>query len=426
MHPLEHGDRHVSFASPPVDRTITAASYPSSPESARSPPSYFTQPATPNYRTAFLRDPFEGLGGNSGEDKTIQEALQNAQTNTDVIQVGNIQPQEDAVKHTLGRFAPAQRPSSTPDASTTSVATPAASQRKSLDVEAFKRLLLTGNSAGNDHSTRQNTSTSGDNASSTDTNSISQSSLFDTPGQIAEATPRSSHEAERTPSEGTTKAPPPAPAPRRGKSIKLQDPLERSDAEAKEPVKPPPRAAPAPPVARRSGQNTVSTSEEDVTRKQTGAEARAGTAMSSPKLIPPPPPMRRQHSISQTRLSSDLTPTAEEPGQSQLATSSRRSSADRPPAPPSRNSSASIKRQSMGVIQPPPVPPTRRRDSNRSSMDSFRPSLSSIVGGDGAHEDSLSEPDIRGTRNLTPSSADSILAELANLQKEVDAARGTA
>ena len=46
--------------------------------------------------------------------------------------------------------------------------------------------------------------------------------------------------------------------------------------------------------------------------------------------------------------------------------------------------------------------------------------------GDDTQENAVPESAVKGTRNLTPSSADSILAELANLQKEVDAARRTA
>ena len=61
-------------------------------------------------------------------------------------------------------------------------------------------------------------------------------------------------------------------------------------------------------------------------------------------------------------------------------------------------------------------------------MDSFRPSLSSIMGEEDAQENThVTESSRRSSgkeqRDLDPSNADSILAELANLQKEVDAAR---
>lgn len=431
----------MSFASPPVDQTITAVSYPSSPESTRSPPWQWTQPATPNYRTAFSRDPFEDLSRNTGEDEKIQEALQNAQSNTDITQTGTVQSQEDAVKQTLGRFAPARRPSSTPD-QTASTARVAGSSRQSLDVEAFTRLLLTGDSTRNEPSLKHSANASGDNASSTDTNSVSQSSLFEVPAHTADITPRSSQDYERAtqPSAGDTavKAAPPAPAPRRGKSVKVKDQPQNLGGSLAEPNYQPARTAaappPPPPTARRSNQHVVASSQEDNVEKQKGSETQTGITAPALKTIPPPPPppIRRQHSISGSRRSSDLAPTAEEPDQSQLLKSSRQSSTDRPPAPPSRNSSASIKRQSLSAVHPPPVPPTRRgRDSSRSSMDSFRPSLTSIMGGDGDHENSVPEqgPPASGskeTRNLTPSSADSILAELANLQKELDAARRNA
>lgn len=61
-------------------------------------------------------------------------------------------------------------------------------------------------------------------------------------------------------------------------------------------------------------------------------------------------------------------------------------------------------------------------------MDGFRPSLATLMGDEDAQENTLmadkSQQSISKDRSgLTSSNADSILAELANLQKEVDAAR---
>lgn len=80
-------------------------------------------------------------------------------------------------------------------------------------------------------------------------------------------------------------------------------------------------------------------------------------------------------------------------------------------------------------MSPPPLPPPRKgRGSSRSSMDGFRPSLATLTGDEEAQEnafaiDPAQHSFSKDRSSLTASNSDSILAELASLQKEVDAAR---
>lgn len=444
--------RHVSFASPPVDVTIPAASYPSSPESTRSPPPHYGQtvaPYTPDYQTALQSNHFEALGQHTQEDHIIQRALQNAQNNTGVEQSRRSTGQDGAVRNTLNRFASALRPDPTPAQSGDGPA----SARHSLDVDAFTRLLLTGDSIQATPATasvsRSGTRVLSDTSSGTDTASLSQNSLFDASLPNTDETPRSSHEQDR---EAITKnIPPPAPAPRRGKSVKSADgPLIKSTNEnntvrtAQEVHQTTaitsaelPRRAPTPPLARRHSQRAASTKGEESTVSPSLSPAEStslspsGTPRPSTRPPPPPPSSRRQSSYAERRPSHDLAPTIEEPEtDSYPTTSSRKSSDTRPPPVPSRNSSTSTRRNSQGLMNPPPLPPPRRgRGSSRTSIDGFRPSLATLLG-DGISQDqaqlSSTDPspqDDTGTSTGTFSNASNILIDLAALQREVDAAR---
>ncbi|KAI9801702.1 MAG: hypothetical protein M1833_002384 [Piccolia ochrophora] len=120
---------------------------------------------------------------------------------------------------------------------TPSTAPPTSAAKASLDVEAFKRLMLTGNaskSSSNSLPTPSQSSThaalGGDGGSSTDASSISRQSIFEPVVEAQTETPRSSHEIvlsddERTKlvgkraSAGGRKKPPP-PRTRHGKLIK--------------------------------------------------------------------------------------------------------------------------------------------------------------------------------------------------------------
>ncbi|ROW07241.1 hypothetical protein VMCG_03937 [Cytospora schulzeri] len=110
-----------------------------------------------------------------------------------------------------------------------------------LDVEAFKRLLLTGQGPAPGAATTSNTSssshytgTTGDGGSTTDASSVSRQSLFD--ATHLQETPRTSHEISEPegdehkrgpvpttqPKPPARKKPPPPPATRHGKLIKVE------------------------------------------------------------------------------------------------------------------------------------------------------------------------------------------------------------
>lgn len=440
----------MSFASPPVNSTIPATSYPSSPESTRSPPTYFPRTGplvTPDYRTAIQSDPFEDLTKDRNEDPTLQQAVFNAQNNIAIGQplVQPEQPSESAVWNTLSRFAsaPVQPPVSTesrpnlPDS------------RKSLDVEAFKRLLLTGNTGigGEQEQTNprrpappppRNASANGSPAPATTFDQPSPQTLESKEIDAKRASFISSlmqPDKDKTSTDATGKFPPPAPAPRRAKSVKSRDisplpaplPTEPAHTDDKstgsqEKLS---KRPPAPPM-RRSSQRLPSYRSDDSANTPSPTASPAEPVR--PITKPPLPPMRRQTSSSR-RASQDLAPTLEEPESDIVAVEgSRRSSMERP-ALGSRNSSLSIKRASQGLMNPPPLPPPRKgRGSSRSSMDGFRPSLATLMGEeDGQENQSMADQSqqsiTKDRSSLTASNADSILAELASLQREVDAAR---
>ncbi|KAK5081628.1 hypothetical protein LTR05_007761 [Lithohypha guttulata] len=435
-------DRHVSFASPPVDSTIPAASYPSSPESTRSPPWQSSQPATPNYRAAFQHDPFEDLG-RAIEDRTIEEARTNAQGNTR----GSTIAYQDPVRDTLSRFAAAP-PHLHPQSSIAAHTQPGLAGRQSLDVDAFKRLLLTGERGTvTDSTATQSTYVLNDNSSSTDTISISQSSTAESSSRDTDGTPTLSPGHDRSSSHvprneiGTStsaqRVPPPAPAPRRAKSVKSKPGVVmNSPATSSEPseVIDTQEAAfkrpPTPPLSRHHSQQVSAFHTSEAIDIPTNLDRRTEHQGVNQRAPPPPlPPGRRQQSSIQRTPSDDTTPTYGNEVETAASLSSRRSSYDRPLPPVSRNSSISTKRQSLGLTNTPPIPPPRRgRGSSRTSMDSFRPSPSDVMSKDTDVENSLSrtgttQPNVKDRSNLTSSNASSILSELANLQKEVDAAR---
>lgn len=452
----------MSFASPPVDSTI---SYPSSPESARSPPTYFTRTgalATPDYRTAIRSDPFEDLRKDRQEDGTLQQAVFNAQSNIAVSQPPghHEQLEESAVWDTLSRFATA--PSRPLTADDPPHGPTLQDNRKSLDVDAFKRLLLTGNTDAASSQGQQNRRPAPPPPrNNPESNSVSLAvpeTSFNLPSPDAASsreidTKRASFidslvqsGQETYLSDSAGKLPPPAPAPRRAKSVKSRGlspvPAPAPAPAATEPVSSneetivnqerTPKKAPAPPLARRQSQRIPSNRSDDSINTPSPAASPAEPARPTIKapLPPPPPPVRKQPSVTPRRPSQELAPTIEEPeAEAVPVQGSRKSSMDRPTPTGSRNSSISIKRPMPGLMSPPPLPPPRKgRGSSRSSMDGFRPSLATLMGnGDEQENTSNSEQPkqaaLKDRSSLTASNADSILAELANLQKEVDAAR---
>jgi len=503
----------VNFASPPAI-PISPVSYPPSPESTRISPAFpAVRPSLPSptdYREALQSDPFEAEPSDGEDDRAIHAALQNAMTNVAITApaAGRAGPsREDAVKDTLGRFAPGpRRPASHPTSG--SVKDQSGPPKHVMDVDAFKRLLLTGDSGT---STPKETAAHilhtnpgqpvSDSSSSTDSASISQPSIFETVQAAPEASPRSSYELETddtddlrpggfsfaSVSSHDSKKPPPPPPSRRGKPIKEhpeEPPFSSSVAQhtgdASSPLSPsrdhgPPArysrvfpsdhdeqtssglpttgaepaksVPPAPPLSRRKSQNTAVTGAAATTTtaaisslSRNNPSRHSGNALSdvppSPssttsvaRVAPPPPPSRRSTSASERRSSLDniipLSAVDDATKPHVLPDFDSHAANLRPPLGPSRTSSSS-KRLSQG--HPPPLPPPRRnRGSSKNSMDGHDPSAPSV----GLPNSARNSGDFRpqkaesGTA-MGSSNVVDILADLAALQKEVDAARASA
>lgn len=458
----------MNFASPPD--FISPASYPSSPESLRTTPN-LSRVATAafgpisDYSQAISSDPFQQEAANDAADQVIVEAQTNAQTNNELV----YQPatpskpsKADAVKDTLSRFAAGPRrlvaggERGKENADTTS-------QKSAMDVDAFKRLLLTGESGASAAANISGPITShnvSDSSSTADTASTSQRSLFEVAPPPVEETPRSSYEQERPelvsrqqvssdtmPGSGARRKPPP-PRPRHGRTVSESTTSSRNDlsgtstsdaiefnlqagtstqenSQSEEPRKRPP----PPPLARRKSSKNQADRPSMTTRipSQQSFTSESDEAISPQpkpaptKMAPPPPPLRRANTSGSRKTSSDLPSTVEE-DESGLAT---------PEARPvgSRTSSSTKRMTQTPVGTPPPLPPPRRnRASSRSSVDSQRPSLSGLM----TSEPSRNSQEFRRPSNASDSrnvsggsnfGAD-ILADLAALQREVDAARG--
>ncbi|KIW75107.1 hypothetical protein Z517_11878 [Fonsecaea pedrosoi CBS 271.37] len=461
--------KHVNFASPPAI-PISPVSYPPSPESTRQEfPSTFSSPKSPlpaptDYSQALASDPFAAEASDE-DDNAIEQALENARVNNEIVAPVSAPTkvsEEDAVKETLGRFASIpRRPVS--GQSTVAGKDPGSSSKPTMDVDAFKRMLLKGDrgpSSSRDtavQSVQSGPNPVSDSGSSADTASISQRSIFETVQIAHDESPRTSDDLEGneaniyraqlgTISEKGEKPPP--PKSRRGKFLKDREteqgptakfdsfinsltlPGTRNVSSEAPSLKSPSidetpssdrlasagqsdtqkKVPPAPPLTRRKSQQAPkkpvlarsSSSRYSVFSETDGPPS--PSISSSGTKPPPPPPARRNNGTSDRRPSLDVASIAED---ANLVDGETR---------PSLNSSPSYSRRlSQGL--PPPLPPPRRgRGSSRSSMETTRPSMAHLDVADGGGSD-LSSP---------KSDPRDILADLAALQREVDAARAGA
>lgn len=457
----------MNFASPPA--IISPASYASSPESTRQEfPSTFPDqnsplPAPTDYSHAFAIDPFAEQV-EDGNDSAIEKALENARANTAIVAEPVTAPKinpHSAVKDTLARFASAPKRPSSVQQLDTRLKKENSSSKTTMDVDAFKRMLLTGSATPGETTVPSQTVPSqsvSDNSSSADSASISQHSLFETNPATREESPRTSEELDtrdhieqRTTSGPTSssKRPPPPPKSRRGKATKDATSYSGSmnkfdnfinslslppmhDASSNvsamrspsseqrdfgEPSRNPPmpdaskRAAPPPPLTRRKSQQQPSKpilTRSSSSRQSVLSDSDPPTSPLGPTAprAPPPPPSRRSTSTGEGRPSLDLAASSETGSQlSQQPTPSQ--------TPPY------MKRASQ--LPPPPVPPPRRgRGSSRSSVDTQRPTMTTL-----GIENPMELQDNPADGHMNLGDRD-ILADLAALQREVDAARASA
>lgn len=470
--------KHVNFASPP-GIPISPVSYPPSPESTRRDslptfPSLATSlPQPTDYSEALASNPFAAEASEGEDDGAIEQALQNTRVNATIIAPATIpEPisKDNAVKDTLGRFASVSRRPPPGQES-------GGSSRQALDVAAFTKLLLTGERgapASRDLAVQSVQANHGqpvsESSSSADTASISQQSIFETIPPTQEESPRSSFEGdsneakEQRPNlQATTesKKKPPPPKSRRGKPLRdsageqeskqnfdnfinslslpgsrnissempglkspttEQNPTFDKSGSANIPETSQKRVPPAPPLARRKSQQapskpvlTRSSSSRYSVLSDYDAPLSPSTGNSGFKIPPPPPAARRTTNSSERRPSFDVQSVPENVAIGGSPSSLEPQSAEVRPG--LSQTPSYLKRMSQGT--PPPVPPPRRgRGSSRSSVETQRPSMAAL---------GISEPE---GGDVTPRSENidrrDLLADLAALQKEVDAARRSA
>lgn len=242
--PFTPTTKRVRIASPPVPVSPeTPASYASSAEEAR----YTNLPGSGPLLDArslrytpqgFASNPFQASPSDGERDDVDEEVLENTRKNsilgagTEDVR-GNAMP--DAVKATLARFAEWPRRAAVPPAPGSVEGVGLSSghpPRPTLDVDAFKRLLLTGESGmpAFTQALAQPAVTSDSSSVNTDTASASQYSVLESPAPVTTDTPRTSHEwfGEEAVGEQEILIPldiknqkPPVPKPRHG--IPLSD-----------------------------------------------------------------------------------------------------------------------------------------------------------------------------------------------------------
>ncbi|KAG9249174.1 hypothetical protein BJ878DRAFT_90568 [Calycina marina] len=290
-----------------------------------------------------------------------------------------------------------------------------ASGKPTMDVNAFQRLLMTGDAGlGSPHTTSPRLSQppiqlhtqtpsskfgAEEHGSSTDTSSMSRQSKFEHIQPTTHESPRTSHEVsdddirrgvEQT-STSSGRKPPPPPSSRHGKLIKVEL---RDDASSNAPTlspQPPTPSSITPqhhftssPVSSRSTTDlnkplppAPSRASHDSDRESVFDKESAGktpelpsSASSVRRKVPPAPPISRRHShlitdAKSTRESSRPFPKVEEEGGDDSSFSRRRSI-------------AILGLDSPGTSKPPPPPPTRKVGSvRRSNRDSQQPGLDS-------------------------------------------------
>lgn len=412
-------------------------------------------PESAGYGQALYHDPFQEEPSHDEDDSAIEEALRNARLNNTLPEGSNsaTRAKQANVRDTLGRFASApKRPTPKADEN---------SKKPAMDVNAFTRMLLTGQGGSSSAGPSVAAQPVNDSASSTDTTSTSQRSIFETASRTVEETPRSSSERERDDEVQSlnreARKPPPPPRPRHGKPVSdaetvaaetnvevdsgrpsgalqpeaaiHQRPSDEANstppinsAEAKSSKKPPP-----PPIARRKSQKQTTVTRPEITRNNSSGyslsseneEPLASPPPTAKMAPPPPPPSRRPNSQYGRRPSTDLPATYEQDEDDSDAVVTERPT----------SSSKRISQASLGP--PPPVPPPRKnKNSGRSSMDSqHRPSMAAlgIAGGSARSSSDLGGRPGGDSRNVSgASNAADILADLEALQREVDAARAGA
>ncbi len=292
--------------------------------------------------------------------------------------------------------------------------------RASMDVDSFKRLIMTGN-AGLGISTPTNSHMPaqhglGDGGSSTDASSLSRQSIFEAVQEAHPESPRTSHEISEPEDDRRTadistagRKKPPPPSSRHGKLIKVElrdDPATISLAPSASTTTSPAQIfnssfaqrsqtdlnKPLPPAPARASHDSE---RESIFDKEAAGKTPEPPSPSASlrRKNPPAPPLARRHSqlVSDSKLSirndsGRLSPKAEEDASSitsAIDIGRPRSDSGRAPPPPPSRRPASVRVLSNhnplttpSSVSLPPVPPAR--GSSRSISSGRPPSVSSM------------------------------------------------
>lgn len=288
----------------------------------------------------------------------------------------------------------------------------ASTGRASMNVDAFKRLLMTGDAGLGPHTaTPANIHHGlGDGGSSTDASSLSRQSTFEPAQEVNNESPRTSHEISEPdddrrglvadiPTSMPLRKKPPPPSSRHGRLIKMELRDDPSTFSTSAPVTSPPLLTPGsntsqhyftphppnhsntdlnkplPPAPKRS---SYESDRESIFDKESAGRTPEPASAPIQRKQPPAPPLARRHSqmVSESRITREtgrLSPKAEQEGTTDIAATEhgrpRSNSGKVPPPPPSRRPGsirhsshhspvASPSSVSVSAL-PPPTPPTR-------------------------------------------------------------------
>lgn len=364
-------NKTVRIASPPATTPISPQSFPSEPSSPIFTRVEQSGSLPPHEKEATslgkppAEDPFSAEGSEEGEDDPVggEEVLQNTRKNITISASEQQKPPgdgSDAVSRTLARFAarPQRAPGPTNASPAGSAESGQAKGKQPMDVDAFKRLLLTGNTVAAAQkpgaSTSSNNTQHGavsDSSSNTDTASVSRQSIFEPLPPLQTDTPRTSQElspgdvedeVRRLVSNEEKKKPPP-PKTRHGKLIKTNLPVTSPQAEAaSEGVatrdENPSPASSSSVVAADLNKPLPLPPSDTHSLGPADASIEGKAAVSNVHRRPPTPPMaRRKSQKSSTKPDMVRSPSSNHSFESPFETAPTGSSvAKTPPAPPSR------------------------------------------------------------------------------------------
>jgi hypothetical protein len=436
--------KKVRISSPP--RSPPDPSSPSSTSANNSAPrSYHDVPSTPFSRTfpseldEEADDPFEKVESSEDEKSTDTEQMPEPIVSSKRMSVAPPNP----FSRTLATMEEPLRGSIPHQHPLENKVPPTAekrSMRASMDVDAFKKLLMTGKAPSSapvvGAQQKHQSITLADNSSSTDTSSVSRHSLLDHVQEMASETPRSSYELSISEDDDrsglldrrkSVKVKPPPPRHRHGKAVipkgpqivsfsdfaptissastkslpitvssPPSSPIQRRSSDLNKPL-------PAPPLRRPSSRDSASI-EKDLASPRRSLEFASTESLDSTisKRVPPAPPLARR--------SSTLNPTGPRSRSNTQASATSQPEGESPRA----YASSIAESTTSSVKMPPPPPPARRSGAAHNHTNPMSPS-SAEDGFQLSRTSSLKSPLPPPSRNRSLSTLSSPTANSSNM-----------